>query len=76
MLFAAGQASRLADSLVKTGVITQEEADGSAYRMWNLNLWEVARRINQKEGANKYFIPEDAQDIKLGIRHIKSLFER
>ncbi|MDD3087922.1 MAG: GNAT family N-acetyltransferase, partial [Candidatus Omnitrophica bacterium] len=68
ILFAAGQASRLAESLVKNGVITQEEADGPSYRMWNLNLWDVARRINQKNPT--YQIPAQAKDIKLGVRHI------
>ncbi|MEI6632066.1 MAG: hypothetical protein WCL25_05590, partial [bacterium] len=47
--FAAGEASRLWKSFVKAGIISKEEAKDprvqAMYRMWNIDLWDVANKV-------------------------------
>jgi hypothetical protein len=53
--FAAGEASRLWKSFVRAGIIHTKDANNpevqAKYRMWNINLWEVADLVRKNLGA-------------------------
>jgi len=74
VIFAAGEASRLSKSLKDAGIITEKEAQGPEYKMWNLDLWDVAKKYNQKnissETARELGIPTQYK-IPSDIRHVK-----
>ena len=47
MIFAAGEANRLRKSLLSAGIISSDEPMKN-YRMWNIDLWEIGRRVLSK----------------------------
>ena len=50
--FAAGEASRLKNSLIKAGIISKEDLKKPdvmrQYLIWNFNLWDVANKVRAK----------------------------
>ncbi|MDD5173205.1 MAG: hypothetical protein PHV48_00010, partial [Candidatus Omnitrophica bacterium] len=87
ILFAAGEANRCTNSLVAAGIITEEEAQGPDYKLWNQNLWDIATRYNDRRDKDlteerikelglktprQYAIPSYTRNLTLGVRHIKA----
>ena len=69
MIYAAGEASRLRESFIRYGIVSSEDLRqfpemARQFRMWNVDLWDVAMRLGSKRGALEKRLKESTDEYK------------
>jgi hypothetical protein len=66
-IYSAGEASRMMASLVKYGLVSQEDSQKPEilrkYRRWNTNIWELVELIHSKKASLETLLKEKESEL-------------